>query len=80
VNFSHQLLQKKKPGSGMSRVGEIKDEDSESGVKMMKGLLVVELFSKSCFLDVVVTLVFFLVFSFARVLTDIQLFLGWWLW
>jgi putative Ca2+/H+ antiporter (TMEM165/GDT1 family) len=38
----------------MSRVGEISDVDSKSGVKMMKGLLVVELFSKSCFVDVVV--------------------------
>jgi hypothetical protein len=38
----------------MSRVGERWGEDSESGVKMMKGLLVVELFSKSCFVDVVV--------------------------
>jgi hypothetical protein len=38
----------------MSWVDEIKDEDSKSGVKMMKSLLVVELFSKSCFVDVVV--------------------------
>ena len=38
----------------MSKVGRIKDEESESGVKMMRGLLVVELFSKSCFVDVVV--------------------------
>jgi hypothetical protein len=38
----------------MSRVGEIRDEESKSGVKMMRGLLVVELFSKSCFVDVVV--------------------------
>jgi hypothetical protein len=39
----------------MSRVGEIRDEDCESGVKMMKGLLVVRLFSKGCFVDVIVT-------------------------
>jgi hypothetical protein len=38
----------------MSRIGEIGSEDSESGVKMMKDLLVVELFSKSSFVDVVV--------------------------
>jgi hypothetical protein len=38
----------------MSRVGEMKDEDSESGVKMMNGLLVVEIYSKGCFVDVVV--------------------------
>jgi hypothetical protein len=49
----------------MSWVDEIKDEDSKSGVKMMKGLLVVELFSKSYFVDVVVALlnaVFFFFF------------------
>jgi hypothetical protein len=44
----------KRHGSRKSRVGDIKAEDSESGVKMMKGLLVVELFSKGCFVDVVV--------------------------
>ena len=38
----------------MSKVGRIRDEESESGVKMMKGLLVVELFSKGCFVDVIV--------------------------
>jgi hypothetical protein len=38
----------------MSKVGRIRDEESESGVRMMRGLLVVELFSKSYFVDVVV--------------------------
>jgi hypothetical protein len=38
----------------MSRVGERRDEDSKSGVKVMRGLLVVKLFLKSCFVDVVV--------------------------
>jgi hypothetical protein len=56
VNFSHQLLQKKKQESRMSRLGEIMDEESASGVKMMRGLLVVELFSKSCFVNVVAAL------------------------
>jgi hypothetical protein len=55
VNLSHQLLQKKREGSRMSRVGEIRDVDSKSGVRMINGLLVVELFSKRCFVDVVVT-------------------------
>ena len=54
MNFSHQLLQKKRQGSRMSKVGGIRDEESESGVRMMRGLLVVELFSKSYFVDVVV--------------------------
>jgi hypothetical protein len=54
VNFSHQPHLQKRQGSRISRIGEINDEDSKSGVEKMKGLLVVELFSKSCFVDVVV--------------------------
>jgi hypothetical protein len=38
----------------MHRVGEIRDEESKSGVRMMKGLLVVELCAKKSFVDVVV--------------------------
>jgi hypothetical protein len=54
VNFSHQLLRKRRQGSRMSRVGEIRDQESKSGLRMRKGLLVAELFSKNYFVDVVV--------------------------
>jgi hypothetical protein len=54
VNLSHQLLRKKRHGPKMSRVGEIKNEDSESAVKMIKGFLVVELLSKGSFVDMVI--------------------------
>jgi hypothetical protein len=52
----------------MSSVVEIKDEDSKSGVKMIKGLLVVKLFSKSCFVDVVVAFRMSLVLCLSQII------------
>jgi hypothetical protein len=54
VNVSHRLLRTKRQGSRMSRVCEIRNGDSGSGVKMMKGWLVVESWLKSGFVDEVV--------------------------
>jgi hypothetical protein len=51
--------QMKRQGARTSRLGEIRNVDSESGVKILKGLLVVKLFLESCFVDVVVNVSYF---------------------